>query len=88
MGDTTIKITEELRDRLRILADERGMSTRAVVEEFIANTATQAEREAAVRQNLDTVRERFGIETTAERAAATSERLWALVERQRRENAA
>jgi predicted transcriptional regulator len=43
MADTTIKITDDLRDRLRILADERGTSTRSLVERLIAEIPTEAE---------------------------------------------
>ncbi|MFF3912925.1 hypothetical protein ACFYZB_05440 [Streptomyces sp. NPDC001852] len=44
MADTTIKISESTRDRLRTLAEERGMSTRAYVERVVAATPTEAER--------------------------------------------
>ncbi|MET7295951.1 hypothetical protein ABZS79_28105 [Streptomyces griseoloalbus] len=44
MGDTTIKISESIRDRLRTLAEERGMSTRAYVERVVAAMPTEVER--------------------------------------------
>lgn len=44
MADTTIKISEPIRDRLRTLAEERGMSTRAYVERVVAATPTETER--------------------------------------------
>ncbi|WP_089102303.1 hypothetical protein [Streptomyces hyaluromycini] len=44
MSDTTIKISESIRDRLRTLAEERGMSTRAYVERVVAATPTETER--------------------------------------------
>ncbi|MBA2949905.1 hypothetical protein [Streptomyces himalayensis] len=44
MADTTIKISESIRDRLRTLAEERGLSTRAYVERVVAATPTEAER--------------------------------------------
>ncbi|MEV2213691.1 hypothetical protein AB0H86_19965 [Streptomyces sp. NPDC050997] len=44
MTDTTIKISESIRDRLRTLAEERGMSTRAYVERVVAATPTEVER--------------------------------------------
>jgi predicted transcriptional regulator len=44
MADTTIKIAEETRDRLRQLAEERGLSTRAYVERLAALTPVEAER--------------------------------------------
>ncbi|WNZ08540.1 hypothetical protein [Streptomyces sp. 11x1] len=55
MADTTIKIDEAIRDRLRTLAEERGLSTRAYVERMVAATPTadeRAERTAHVRANL------------------------------------
>lgn len=44
MTDTTIKISESTRDRLRTLAEERGMSTRAYVERVVAAMPTEQER--------------------------------------------
>ncbi|MCX4881244.1 MULTISPECIES: hypothetical protein [unclassified Streptomyces] len=44
MADTTIKISDSIRDRLRTLAEERGMSTRAYVERVVAATPTEEER--------------------------------------------
>lgn len=59
MADTTIKITEEARDRLRLLAEERGLSTRAYVERLASAIPTDSERAertaraiAYVRSNL------------------------------------
>ncbi|MET7764174.1 hypothetical protein [Streptomyces sp. NPDC005336] len=59
MADTTIKISDDTRDRLRTLAEERGLSTRAYVERVVAATPTadeKAERTARgvayVRANL------------------------------------
>lgn len=43
MADTTIKIAEEIRDRLRTLAEERGTSTRSFVERLISDIPTEAE---------------------------------------------
>ncbi|MFE2964724.1 hypothetical protein ACFXKC_13850 [Streptomyces sp. NPDC059340] len=44
MADTTIKISDSTRDRLRTLAEERGLSTRAYVERMVAATPTEGER--------------------------------------------
>ncbi|GHD64073.1 hypothetical protein GCM10010317_061930 [Streptomyces mirabilis] len=44
MADTTIKIGDSTRDRLRTLAEERGLSTRAYVERMVAATPTEEER--------------------------------------------
>jgi predicted transcriptional regulator len=85
MADTTIKISEELRDRLRVIADERGQTTRAVVEEFISSTRTKAEREAAVAHNIAVIREHFGIEVTEDTMAASRARLAELTAQARRQ---
>ena len=75
MADTTIKISEQVRDHLREVAEERGISTRALVEELAASLQTRSEREAAVQRNIATVRERFGVELTEEGIAATRGKL-------------
>lgn len=56
MADTTIKISESIRDRLRTLAEERGMSTRAYVERIVAATPTEAERAERTAQAVAYVR--------------------------------
>ncbi|MFJ2112701.1 hypothetical protein ACIOEX_12530 [Streptomyces sp. NPDC087850] len=56
MADTTIKITEEARDRLRQLAEERGVSTRAYVERLAATTPTDAERAGRTARGIAYVR--------------------------------
>lgn len=44
MGDSAIQISEAAMDRLRTLAEERGLSTRAYVERAVAVTPTGEER--------------------------------------------
>jgi predicted transcriptional regulator len=56
MADTTIKISDEVRDRLRILAEERGISVRVLVERLADQTATEAERAEATARGLAYVR--------------------------------
>lgn len=56
MADTTIKINEEARDRLRLLAEERGVSTRAFVERLAATTPTEAERAERTARGIAYVR--------------------------------
>lgn len=50
MADTTIKIDEEIRDRLRAVAEERGMSARQLAEQTLGSLLTEAEREERMRQ--------------------------------------
>lgn len=64
MADTTIKITEEVRDRLRLLAEERGMSTRAFVERLANSTPTERERAERTATGIAYVRAHFGVELT------------------------
>ena len=83
MADTTIKISEEVRDHLREVAEERGISTRALVEALSASLQTQAERHAALERNIRTARERLGVELTPQDIAATRNRLAELREQAR-----
>ncbi|MET9954138.1 hypothetical protein ABZ135_21650 [Streptomyces sp. NPDC006339] len=62
MADTTLKISDETRDRLRTLAEERGLSTRAYVERMVAAIPTEAERAERTAKAIAYVRERFGAE--------------------------
>lgn len=50
VADTTIKIDEEIRDRLRAVAEERGMSARQLAEQTLGSLLTEAEREERMRQ--------------------------------------
>jgi hypothetical protein len=83
MADTTIKISEEVRDHLREVAEERGISTRALVEELASSLQTKSEREAAVQRNIAAIRDRFGVELTQESVAATRSKLGQLREQAR-----
>lgn len=56
MADTTIKISEEARDRLRLLAEERGLSTRAFVERLAATTPMEAERAERTARGITYIR--------------------------------
>jgi predicted transcriptional regulator len=50
MADTTIKIDEEIRDRLRAVAEERGMTSRQLAEQTLGELLTDAEREERMQQ--------------------------------------
>lgn len=55
MTDTTIKVDSSVRDRLAVLAAQRGATIRDLVTELAANTPTQEElaaRHAAVTAHL------------------------------------
>ncbi|MEU9413250.1 hypothetical protein AB0E08_47230 [Streptomyces sp. NPDC048281] len=57
---TSIKTSEEVRDRLRVLADERGTTITELLEELAARELTAAERE---QRAVEAARE-LGIEYT------------------------
>jgi hypothetical protein len=64
MADTTVKISEEIRDRVRVLAEERGISTRAYLERLIAATPTGEERAERSARAIAYVRANFGVNLT------------------------
>ncbi|MEU9995186.1 hypothetical protein [Streptomyces sp. NPDC050848] len=64
MADTTIKVSDETRDRLRTLAEERGLSTRAYVERMVAEIPTESERAERTAKAVAYVREQFGADLT------------------------
>jgi hypothetical protein len=49
----TIRIPKETRDRLALLADERGVSLSTMLTEWAQRKFTKAEREAAIRSELE-----------------------------------
>ncbi|MFJ3786901.1 hypothetical protein [Streptomyces sp. NPDC090093] len=59
---TSIKTSEEVRDRLRILADERGTTITDLLEELAAKELTAAERE----QRAAEAAAELGVEFTAQ----------------------
>ncbi|GAA2109525.1 hypothetical protein [Streptomyces synnematoformans] len=70
--DTSIKISKATRERLSILAEQRGRTMRELVEEFAAQALTDEElaaREQAARAYLS---EHMGIEVTAADLAASA----------------
>ncbi|WP_156726543.1 hypothetical protein [Streptomyces apocyni] len=56
MADTTIKVTDDVRDRLRILADERGTSVRSLVERLATELPTDTERAERTARGLAYIR--------------------------------
>ncbi|MFE1951771.1 hypothetical protein ACFW9D_15015 [Streptomyces sp. NPDC059524] len=74
MADTTIKISDDIRDRLRTLAEERGLSTRAYVERVVAATPTEEERAERTARALAYVRANLRPDLTDEDVAEAQ--LW------------
>lgn len=73
--DTSIKVSKDTRSRLGELAAEQGTTIRDLVESLAASVPTRAELAARAEQARVELRQRFGIEVTAEDEAA-GHRLW------------
>ncbi|MGP3990821.1 hypothetical protein [Streptomyces sp. 3N207] len=71
---TSIKTSEDVRDRLRILAEERGTTITELLEDLAGRELTEAERE---QRALDAARE-LGIEYT-EQVQKTGQDAWAKI---------
>ncbi|MCT9093953.1 hypothetical protein N4G70_34610 [Streptomyces sp. ASQP_92] len=56
MADTTIRISNEARDRLKAVAAERGVSARALAESVFMELTTRTERGQRAEQGLAYVR--------------------------------
>ncbi|MFC9915734.1 hypothetical protein [Streptomyces sp. NPDC127197] len=67
--DTSIKTTKAVRDRLRVLAAERGVSMNEVLEELVNRELTMAEREERGRYAMEEIRRMTGV-TVSEEARA------------------
>ncbi|MFF7183561.1 hypothetical protein [Streptomyces sp. NPDC008121] len=71
---TSIKTSEEVRDRLRILADERGTTITELLEELASRELTESERE---RRAFEAARE-LGIEYS-EQVQQVGQDAWARI---------
>ncbi|WP_395576596.1 hypothetical protein [Streptomyces sp. BK79] len=71
---TSIKTSEEVRDRLRILADERGTTITELLEELAKRELTEAERE---QRAVEAARE-LGVEYT-EQVQQVGQNAWAKI---------
>ncbi|UGY91712.1 hypothetical protein [Streptomyces gobiensis] len=60
----TIHVPISVRDRLAMLAEARGTSIRALLQEFVESTLTPEEREARVEEAKRYVAEYFGVHVT------------------------
>lgn len=65
MADTTLKIDEGVRDRLRAVAAERGMTARQLAEQTLGSLLTREERETRMQQACEEL-EAAGITVTEE----------------------
>jgi predicted DNA-binding protein len=59
--DTSIKTTTDVRDRLRILARERGTTMNELLKELVTRELTEEEKELRAQQALEEVRQATGV---------------------------
>ncbi|MGI5380491.1 ribbon-helix-helix protein [Streptomyces sp. CA-251387] len=59
--DTSIKTTKDVRDRLRILASERGTTMNELLKELVTRELTEEEKEQRRQHALEEVRQTTGV---------------------------
>ncbi|MER6535663.1 hypothetical protein ABT215_18030 [Streptomyces sp900105755] len=64
--DTSIKTTKDVRDRLKVLASERGTTMNDLLADLVARELTAEERERRARQALEEVRAATGADVSDE----------------------
>ncbi|MEV0530131.1 hypothetical protein AB0I66_42680 [Streptomyces sp. NPDC050439] len=67
MAHTTIKVEDTVRDRLAVLAAEKGTSIAQLVSDFAAHTPTASERAERTERTLALLREMSGYTPSPER---------------------
>lgn len=71
MADVMIRVPAHVRDRLARIAEARGTSVRALMEELAFSTLTPQEREDRVARTRAYMAEHFGVVLTGEDREAT-----------------
>jgi predicted transcriptional regulator len=71
MADVMIRVPDAVRDRLAVLAEARGTSIRALIQEFAESTLTPEERAERVEATKAYLAEHFGVRLTEEELGAT-----------------
>lgn len=66
MADTTVKVDPAVRDRLMVLARERGMTMRDVIAELTGATPTRAELQKRYEETKAYCETHFGVTLTDE----------------------
>ncbi|WP_367125272.1 hypothetical protein [Streptomyces phytohabitans] len=75
MADAMIRVPAHVRDRLAVLAEARGTSIRALIQQFAEATLTPEERAAKVEETKAYVHRHFGVNVTDEDLAETKHEL-------------
>jgi predicted transcriptional regulator len=87
MSDVMIRVPAEVRDRLAVLAEARGTSMRAVIEEFANSTLTPEERRERAERARAYMAEHFGHYVTDEESAEMGRKMRAAAAAHRAETA-
>ncbi|NXY99396.1 hypothetical protein HYE82_34500 [Streptomyces sp. BR123] len=69
MSDAMIRVPAEVRDRLAVIAESRGTSIRALVQEFAESTLTAEERRERAERAREYMAQHFGVRVTDEESA-------------------
>jgi hypothetical protein len=80
-SDTSIKISKAARERLSLLAAQRGVTMRELVEKMTMETPTQEELAARADEASRYLRDRMGINVTEEALMASARLREAIAER-------
>ncbi|MFI6688207.1 hypothetical protein [Streptomyces sp. NPDC050485] len=83
MADTTIKVDPAVRDRLMVLARERGMTMRDFVGELAGATPTEEELQARYEKTKAYVEKHFLGRPFTEEDEKAGEQMWADLEADR-----
>ncbi|MFE6690412.1 hypothetical protein ACFVFQ_28580 [Streptomyces sp. NPDC057743] len=75
MSDAMIRVSAEVRNRLAVIAESRGTSIRALVQEFAEETLTEEERREQAERTRAYLAEHFGVEVSDDESAAMGARL-------------
>ncbi|MFB0633016.1 hypothetical protein [Streptomyces sp. AB3(2024)] len=75
MSDAMIRVPAEVRDRLSVIAESRGTSIRALVQEFAETTLTAEERRERADRARGYMAEHFGVEVTDEESEAMGRKI-------------
>ncbi|MEU3772601.1 hypothetical protein AB0F11_05180 [Streptomyces sp. NPDC032472] len=87
MSDAMIRVPAEVRDRLAVIAESRGTSIRALVQEFAESTLTPEERRERAERAREYMAQHFGVRVTDEESEEMGRKIRQAFAR-RQENAA
>ncbi|MFF6888847.1 hypothetical protein ACFY9F_37425 [Streptomyces sp. NPDC012421] len=75
MSDAMIRVPAEVRDRLAVIAESRGVSIRSLVQEFAESTLTVEERRERAERTRSYLAEHFDVTVSDEESRVMGDRL-------------